>query len=144
MSKEMNIHASVVAFEGGGIMLQGRSGAGKSDLALRLIEAGGQLVCDDRCDLQLLDGQLIARSPDILKGLLEVRGLGIVNLPYRDEVAVNLSVELVDHVIERMPEKCNQVFLGCNIRHVDLCGFEASAVAKLRLMIRAVMTNEEN
>jgi HPr kinase/phosphorylase len=73
-----NLHASAVCRQGAGVLLLGPSGAGKSDLALRLIQAGFVLVADDRV---CVDG-LVASPPEALAGLLEVRGLGLMRLPF--------------------------------------------------------------
>jgi len=84
------LHASCVAREGAGILLLGRSGSGKSDLALRLLGRGFTLVADDRVVVR--DG--IVRPVPALAGLLEVRGLGILRLPHVAEVRLNLIARL--------------------------------------------------
>jgi HPr kinase/phosphorylase len=91
---ETNIHASCVALGDKGVLLLGASGAGKSDLTLRLIDQGAKLVSDDRTILFLAKGALHARAPASIKGLLEVRGLGIVKLPVRAKVKIALVVKL--------------------------------------------------
>ncbi|MGE3652127.1 MAG: HPr kinase/phosphorylase, partial [Reyranellaceae bacterium] len=75
------IHATCVALPEGGVLLRGDSGAGKSDLALRLIDGGARLVADDRTDLMREGDLLIARAPTSIAGLIEARGLGILRLP---------------------------------------------------------------
>lgn len=91
---EANIHASCVAIGAQGVLLLGPSGSGKSDLALRLIDDGARLVSDDRTILFLAGGALHARAPSSIKGLLEVRGLGIIQLPVRTNVKIALAVKL--------------------------------------------------
>jgi len=90
MATEVRIHGSCVARDGAGVLIVGPSGAGKSDLALRLLGRGFVLVADDRVDV--VDG--FARAPDALAGLLEVRGLGIVRLPYMSDVRLKIAVGL--------------------------------------------------
>src|SRR5690606_32729552 len=75
------IHATCVALGDTGILLRGRSGSGKSDLALRLIDGGALLVADDRVALSLEGGRVIARPPAALAGYLEVRGVGPMPVP---------------------------------------------------------------
>jgi len=99
---EANIHASCVAIGGRGVLLLGRSGAGKSDLALRLIDQGAKLVADDRTILFVRSGVLHAKAPASIKGLLEIRGVGIVALPVRDSVKIVLAVQL-DREGARLP-----------------------------------------
>ena len=94
MSVEANIHASCVAIGGRGVLLLGASGAGKSDLALRLIDGGARLVADDRTIVFVKNGALHARAPSTIAGLLEIRGVGIVKLPARAFVKLALVVHL--------------------------------------------------
>lgn len=91
---DVNIHASCVAIGARGVLLLGPSGAGKSDLALRLIDQGAKLVADDRTILFTVKGALHARAPASIQGLLEIRGVGIVQLPVRAKVQICLVVRL--------------------------------------------------
>jgi len=91
---EINVHASCVALGSQGVLLLGKSGAGKSDLALRLIDDGATLVADDRTILFTRRGALYARAPDSIRGLLEIRGVGIVELKSRPTVKISLVVKL--------------------------------------------------
>ena len=79
---------------GAGVLLLGASGAGKSDLALRLIDQGAMLVADDRVLLSVRKGLLQARAPDSISGLIEIRGLGIVAMPVKRSAAIRLAVRL--------------------------------------------------
>jgi HPr kinase/phosphorylase len=102
---EANIHASCVAIGANGVLLVGGSGAGKSDLALRLIDQGAGLVADDRTILYVAKGLLYARAPATIKGLLEIRGLGIIDLPTRQRVKIALVVKL-GRQNQRLPSPC--------------------------------------
>lgn len=131
------VHASCVALGDRGVLLRGAPGAGKSDLALRLIDAGATLVSDDRVALDDGDGALLASPPARLAGLLEVRGLGIVAMAYTDRCPVHLAVDLVaPEVVERMPEADSVVLRGHRIARVVLAPFEASTPAKVGLALR--------
>jgi HPr kinase/phosphorylase len=77
-----------------GVLLMGPSGAGKSDLALQLIFHGAELVADDRTELYVAHGQLLARAVKRGAGLLEVRGVGIVQLASVESVRIALAVSL--------------------------------------------------
>ena len=94
MSAEVNIHASCVAIGAAGVLLLGKSGAGKSDVALRLIDSGAKLVADDRVLLSVRHGALIARAPETIRGFLEIRGLGIIALPAAAAARIRLAVAL--------------------------------------------------
>ena len=132
-------HATTIEINGNAIMLIGPSGAGKSDLALRLIDGGAKLVADDRTSLAVTDGVLFATPPQPLAGKLEVRGFGIVDVPHISGVPVRLVAELVPPAqVERMPEDQTMEFLGVHVPLILLCGFEASATAKLRMVLEQV------
>jgi serine kinase of HPr protein (carbohydrate metabolism regulator) len=131
------IHGTCIALDGAGVLLRGPSGAGKSDLALRLIDAGAQLVADDQVQLSKHDDALIAKPPATLAGLLEVRGLGIVRLAYRPNASVFMVVDLTTpEQIERMPEPTSVRLLDCDLPLLRLDPFSGSAGAKLRLAVR--------
>lgn len=93
----MMIHASCAARDGNGILLTGPPGSGKSDLLLRLLDRGFQLVADD----QVVIINATAQPPDALAGLLEVRGVGIVRMSYVAPVQLVLSVVLGNQ--DRLP-----------------------------------------
>ncbi len=96
------LHATCVAIDGRGVLLSGRSGSGKSDLALRLIDRGARLVADDATLVVRAAGGLSARSPDTIRDRMEVRGLGIVAVEALDGAPVALLVDL-DAPGERLP-----------------------------------------
>ncbi|WP_040850329.1 HPr kinase/phosphorylase, partial [Nitrospirillum viridazoti] len=76
----IRVHATCVSVGGAGVLLRGASGSGKSDLALRLVDAGALLVADDQVALAAdpTATLLTATAPERLAGLIEVRGLGIL------------------------------------------------------------------
>ncbi len=135
------IHATCIALPEGGVLLRGESGAGKSDLALRLIDGGARLVADDRTDLVREGDRLVARAPVAIAGLIEARGMGILRLPpdrLASETTVVLIVDLVDAAsVERLPEVTREALLGVSLKRVSLAPFEASAPAKIRLALIA-------
>lgn len=132
------VHATTVLVDGLGVLIRGPSGSGKSDLALRLIDAGARLVADDQTALEARDGRLWASPPASIAGKLEVRGLGIVAVPFAPSAALGLAVDLVPaDRIERLPEPGTTVLLGVVLPILPLVPFEASAPAKLRLAVAA-------
>lgn len=131
------IHGTAVDIEGTGVLLRGPSGSGKSDLALRLIDGGAVLVADDQVVLSKREGDVIAAAPDPIAGKLEVRGLGIVRLPYGQSSTVRLVIDLVEGTaVERLPKAAETVLLGVALPVLNLTPFEASAPAKVRLALR--------
>lgn len=131
----MILHATVVAIGGLGVALSGRSGAGKSDLALRLIDRGARLVGDDYVELAMRDGRLFASPAPAIAGLIEVRGIGIVEMPHVPEAPLALLVDL-DLVPERLPEAAERTMLGVNLPLIGLAAFHASAPIKVELALK--------
>ena len=114
----------------------GAPGAGKSDLALRLIEGGARLVADDQVTLMRNGETLLAAPPARIAGLLEVRGIGIVSMEFVPQCPVHLVVDLVAaHAVERMPEAATVDLCGHRIDLVALAPFEASTPAKVGLAL---------
>lgn len=129
-----NIHASCIALNRRGIMLIGSSGSGKSDLCLRLIaDKGAVLVTDDRTDISAENGRLYASAPSAIKGLLEVRGVGILRFPVLEKAEISLVVSLTANRedVERLPAQEYWEFSGLRLPLLRLCAFEASAPLKI-------------
>jgi len=116
------VHATAVALGEDGVLVRGDPGAGKSALARALITlwqgAGGfaALVADDRTALARAGGALIARPPAPLAGRIEVRGVGILRVPYLDAVRLSLVVDLVE-APERLPADADRTtaLMGVNL-----------------------------
>ena len=129
------LHATTVAIDGMAVMIEGASGSGKSDLALRLIDRGAILVSDDQTLVVRAGATLLARAPTTIAGRVEVRGIGILAMPYGEDVPVALLVR-VDGAIERMPERSVRNIAGIDVREVAIAPFEASAPIKVELALR--------
>ncbi|MBO4520223.1 MAG: HPr kinase/phosphatase C-terminal domain-containing protein [Alphaproteobacteria bacterium] len=131
------IHASCVEFASEGLLICGESGAGKSDLCLRLTDIGAQLVADDQTRIENRGGKLIASCPEKLQGLLEVRGIGIVKTPFIEETEIHLKLILrPNEKIDRMPEIRTEIIEGVRIPVFLLNAFEASAVSKIKTFLQ--------
>jgi HPr kinase/phosphorylase len=109
----MHIHASCAARDGHGVLLLGPPGSGKSDLLLRLIHHHFALVADDQVEVQ--DNH--ARPPGALAGLLEVRGLGILRLPYIAPVRLALAIGM--GAGDRLPDPARHPQTGLPMVMVD-------------------------
>lgn len=131
------LHASCVAIGGRAVLLAGRSGMGKSDLALRLIDRGAVLVSDDYTEVRRLHRKLYATPPARIVGKIEVRGIGLVEMPYLAEAEVALLVDL-DSEVERMPEAQTRRLAGVDIPAYALAPLEPSAPIKVELLLTAL------
>ncbi|HKT14846.1 MAG TPA: HPr kinase/phosphatase C-terminal domain-containing protein [Allosphingosinicella sp.] len=129
------LHASCVAKDGAAILIAGRSGAGKSDLALRLIDRGASLVSDDYTLVRRVSGRLVASSPPAISGKMEVRGLGLVDFETADDVTICLYVDL-DREVERLPELIDTIVIaGVSVPVIALDSHHASAPVKVELAL---------
>jgi serine kinase of HPr protein (carbohydrate metabolism regulator) len=124
------IHASCVAIGGRAVLIAGRSGAGKSDLALRLIDRGATLVSDDYTLLRQSEGRLLAAAPENIAGRMEIRGVGIVPAAHVADVTVALLVDL-DMPPERLPEPASRDLCGMAVPTIGLNALEPSAAIKV-------------
>lgn len=142
------MHATCVLLGQRAVLIRGSVGAGKSDLALRLISspapafahpaAHAILVADDIVRLHVANARLIASPPPEIAGKLEVRGVGIVNVDYCERAEVCLLVDLA-HLddIPRMPDEPSllETIHGASLPRISLYPFEPSAPVKLWLAL---------
>ncbi len=142
------LHGSCLSVAEAGILLLGAPGSGKSDLALRLIDQPGcgisgipkpaRLVADDQVMVRLEAGKLIASAPPVIAGLIEIRGLGLLNIAQRAEVALAIVVQLDRKApIERMPdmEKNRYELMGTSLPMLLIDPALASAPARIRAAV---------
>lgn len=130
------LHATCVELSGAGVVLLGRPGSGKSDLALRLIDGGARLVSDDRLVVERYGDTLIGRPPDPIAGLIEVRGLGIMRIDHCGSSPLGLVVGL-GGAGPRLPERRTYEVLGVALSYFELDPRAPSACAKVRLALAA-------
>ncbi len=117
-----------------GVLLEGPSGAGKSDLALRLLDAGAQLVADDAVRIACVGARLVAR-PAGLEGHLEVRGQGIYVVAHVAATVVDLVVQLASGPGVRLPPAARRRLLGVELPLIEVDPASASAVARIRIAL---------
>jgi HPr kinase/phosphorylase len=136
------VHASAVLLGSRAVLIRGASGAGKSRLALRLLEAApatsvqfARLVGDDRVHLQAASGRLLVRPAAALAGLIELRGVGILRMPYEPIAVVGLVVDLGAQA-QRLPETGEQVIEleGVTLPRLAVAAPEAALPAVLALL----------
>ena len=141
------VHATAIALGGKAALIRGASGSGKSDLALRCLAAAPlphvphrmELVADDQVELTLVFDGIEASALPAIAGKLEVRGLGVLDMPFRATARVALVIDLVapDEVPRYPLEEVTTIFLGLAVPTLRLAPFEISAPAKVALALAA-------
>lgn len=134
-------HAGLVALpwrgDWCGVLIEGPSGGGKSDLALRSLTEGFRLVADDRVVVWTSGGKVWGRAPDTLDGLMESRGLGVLRAPVLPFSRIILAIrcELSPEAVERYPAGETLDLAGIAVPLRPLWPFDPAAPAKLRRSI---------
>lgn len=142
MEKETR-HASCVAINGAGILISGPSNSGKSDLALRLIDRGANLICDDYVDLYLHDSQIVMEAPARIAGKMEVRSLGIFDCEHVSNIPLMLQVQLKSQV-ERYPmDSQTETIMTIKIPTIAINTIEASAPIKVEMALNRLLHRAE-
>lgn len=102
LAERITQHGTLLDVNGVGVLVRGKSGLGKSEVALELVRRGHQLVADDRVDIyQREKGVVVGEAPEILKRYLEIRGIGIINVvhlfgikAFKDDKKIMLVIDL--------------------------------------------------
>ena len=129
------IHASTVAIDGRAVLITGPSGSGKSDLTLRLLDRGFVLVSDDQTIVKKVGTRLCAAAPPTIRGKLEIRGVGSVEMSHVDDQPVSLVVELTND-IQRLPDDSRErLILGIAVPLISIDSKTASAASKVALAL---------
>lgn len=133
------MHASFVLWRNKGILFRGKSGSGKSELALKFIEnKGAVLVADDVVVFNMRQNRLIGEAPQNIKGLLEIRNVGISRYDFINEAEVGLLVNLVSSKenLERLPKNKTENILGVEIPAIDLYAEDTTILEKIIVKLR--------
>lgn len=110
-----SVHGVLMNVFGKGVLITGESGMGKSEVALDLILEGHSLIADDRVDVSRIKDKLIGTAPTLLKGMLEIRGIGIIDVTQMYGVRSFLEHEEIDFVIEFQKWDDNKEYLRAGI-----------------------------
>lgn len=138
-----NIHATFISLKNKGILLIGKSGVGKSDLALRMImDYGAVLVADDRVNIENINGEIYGSAPKEIFGLLEIRNVGIGKFKTKEKEKIDLCVELSDNrdELERLPDEEFADFLGVSVTKIKLYPFDCSTICKIIAKISGIIS----
>ena len=139
MSDLYTVHASFVLWRNKGILFRGKSGSGKSELALKFIEnKNAVLVADDVVALKTGQNKLWGYAPENIRGLLEIRNVGISRYEFASEAEVSLLVNLVQYKenLERLPKNKTENILGVEIPAIDLYANDTTILEKIIVKLR--------
>jgi HPr kinase/phosphorylase len=141
----VQIHATSISINAHAVLFRGPSGSGKSDLALRMIDRGAKLVSDDRCNLEVSEDRIMVTAPETISGLMEIRGVGVVNIGTEPFASLALIVDLVSpEEMDRMPEKKVCTEYGAEIPVIKMTPFEASTPAKVLIALSVALGEMES
>ena len=128
----VTLHGCMVDMRGVGVLIMGKSGSGKSETAIGLLERGASLVADDMVRIKSVGGELVATAPDLSRGYMEIRGIGIINVAnlyglasIRPDKRLDLVVTLKPHAdlneVDRLGlyGKTYEI-LGRQVTHVEV------------------------
>ena len=127
MAERPTVHACAVLVGARALLIRGPAGSGKSLLTFKLIAAAqsgllpfARLVGDDRIRLEPCHGRLLVRAPDTLAGLIEVRGLGIRQLPHEPVAVVGGVIDLATPQANRLPERAEVEVEGIKLPQLKI------------------------
>ncbi len=128
------VHATCVAVAGRGVLIVGAPGAGKSSLALRMMALGAELVADDRVSLHLDDDQVIASAVPQISGLIEARGIGLLNATPCAPVPLAYVLDMDQEQPSRLPEPAEIKVLKQTVSVLAGSGVPNLAEAMMQLL----------
>ena len=131
-------HSTSLVVEDSGLLITGEPGIGKSDLALRMIDSGAMLIADDITICKKINNFIYLFSPEETKGLLEVREIGIITVPFIENIKLSLVVQLINEENIRYPENENCLILGIKVPKIKIYGKNSSAVAKIKVKLNQI------
>ena len=150
LAPRTSLHACLLEIFSEGVLLMGKSGIGKSETSLELIKKGHCLVSDDKVDISLVRDKLIGRAPDLILGMMEVRGIGIIDVPrmfginsLKESARINFAIKLVP-----FSERLQVERIGMQTEHIEILDekvpcitLPVSAARSMAEIIEAAVTN---
>lgn len=151
LAQSESIHGGLISIYGKGVLIRGESGMGKSEIALELIKRGHLLVADDRVDCFRIHNKIVGKAPELLSGMLEIRGIGVINVARMfgvssvlPKVEVNFQVNLepfdkdADYDRVGIEEKKFENILGVDVPKIIVPVREGRSMA---VIIESAVTN---
>ncbi len=131
LAPQTTMHGVLVEIYGEGILMLGESGVGKSETAMELVKRGHRLIADDLVEVRRVsDTTLLGRAPEIIRYLIEIRGLGILDVKELYGVSSVKMQEGINFVINLELWEENKVYerLGLNEEYTDILGIKVPSI----------------
>ncbi len=150
LAPHKSIHASLVDIYSTGVLILGASGIGKSEVTLELIKKGHHLVTDDRVDVSFVRGKLYGEAPELLQGMMEVRGIGIIDVTKMfginalvKKMEISYAIELVEFNPEQPIDRLGDTthFFEIHGHKIPLLKIPVNAGRKMSEIIEVAVTN---
>ena len=117
------IHASSVDINGKGVVILGKSGAGKSNLAIKLISMGAKLISDDKTHVKFKENKIIISKPETTPNFIEARGIGLIKVPFVVSSKLFCFVKITNLELNRLPNAKNKYCFGKKIKLMEFNPF---------------------
>ena len=133
------IHASSVDINGRGVVILGKSGSGKSNLAIKLISMGAKLISDDQTHFKLKENKIIISKPKTTPNFIEARGIGLIKVPFVVSAKLFCFVKITNLELNRLPNAKNKYCFGKKIKMMEFNPFynnESALFMSLRYGVR--------
>lgn len=145
------LHGGLLSIYGKGVLIRGESGMGKSEIALELIKRGHLLVADDRVDCYRIHNKIIGKSPELLRDMLEIRGIGVINVARMFGVSSVLPKTEINFQVTLEPWDPDQDYDRVGIedkKHENILGVEIPKIVvpvregrSMAVIIESAVTN---
>lgn len=150
LAPKTSLHASLLEIYSVGVLILGESGIGKSETTLELVRKGHKLISDDRVDITAIGGKLFGEAPELLNGMMEVRGIGIIDVPrifgintLVKKVEISYAINLVKYKQETPYERLGNKPITLKIldRDIPLLNLPVSGARSMANIVEVAVTN---
>ena len=151
LATSMCIHGGLLSIYGKGVLIRGESGMGKSEIALELIKRGHLLVADDRVDCYRIHNKIVGKAPELLREMLEIRGIGVINVSRMFGISSVLPKAEINFQVNLEPWKADQDYDRVGIeekKHENILGIDIPKIVvpvregrSMAVIIESAVTN---
>ena len=136
ITKSVSVHGELMSIYGIGVLIRAASGQGKSEIALELLKRGHILIADDRVDIARIHNRVMGQCPELLKDVLEIRGIGIINVVQMFGIASTAEKSQIDLVIDMIPWEEREEYKRLGNEENQLENFFGIDIKRITLPVR--------